>query len=113
MDMHGFTLVYIYIYLNFRAAACMRSDLLLSFGACWHSKTLLFTAREPLWRSKWPLGPARVLLERSEGLFRACFGAASALRMAALACPGAASALKKAGQACFDAARMSPKRGDT
>ena len=25
-------------------------------------------ARESLWRSKWPLGPARVLLERSEGL---------------------------------------------
>ena len=68
------------------------------------AKTLLFTAREPLWHSKWPLGPARVLLERSEGLFRACFGAASALEMAALACPGAASALKKAAQACFDAA---------
>ena len=44
------------------------------------------------------------LPERSEGLFRACFGAASALEMAALACPGAASALKKAAQACFDAA---------
>ena len=69
-----------------------------------HAKTPLFTAREPLWRSKWPLGPARVLLERSEGLFRACFGAASALKMAALACPGAATALKKAAQACFDAA---------
>ena len=66
--------------------------------------TLLFTAREPLWRSKWPLGPARVLLERSEGLFRACFGSASALDMAALACPGAASVLKKAAPACFDAA---------
>ena len=45
-----------------------------------------------------------MLLERSEGLFRACFGAASALKIAALACPGAASALKKAAQACFDAA---------
>ena len=45
-----------------------------------------------------------MLLESSEGLFRACFGAASALEMAALACPGAASALKKAAQACFDAA---------
>ena len=45
-----------------------------------------------------------MLLERSEGLFRTCFGAASALEMAALACPGAASALKKAAQACFDAA---------
>ena len=43
-------------------------------------------------------------MERSEGLFRACFGAASALEMAALACPGAASALKKAAQECFDAA---------
>ena len=31
--------------------------------------TLLFTAREPLWRSKWPLRPARVLLERSDGPF--------------------------------------------
>ncbi len=40
----------------------------------------LFTAREePLWRSKWPLGPARVLLERSEGLFWFCFGATRAL----------------------------------
>ena len=67
-------------------------------------KTLLFTAREPLWHSKWPLGTARVLLERSEGLFRVCFGAASALEMAALACLGAASALKKAAQACIDAA---------
>ena len=66
-------------------------------------KTQLFTAREPLWHSKWPLGTARVLLERSERLLRACFGAASALEMAALACPGAASALKKAAQACFDA----------
>ena len=66
--------------------------------------TLLFTAREPLWRSKWPLGPARVLLERSEGLFQTCFGATSALEMATLACPGAASALKKAAPACFDAA---------
>ena len=66
--------------------------------------TAIYSAGEPLWRLKWPLGPARVLLERSEGLFRACFGAASALEMAALACPGAASALKKAAQACFDAA---------
>ena len=45
-----------------------------------------------------------MVLERSEGLFRACFGAASALEMAALACLGAASALKKAAQACIDAA---------
>ena len=59
------------------------------------AKTPLFTAREPLWHSKWPLGPARVLLERSEGLFWACFDAASALKMAILACSGATRALKK------------------
>jgi hypothetical protein len=61
-----------------------------------------------------------VLLERSEGLFRACFGAASALEMvkkaaqaridaasalkiAILACSGAASALKKLARARFSA----------
>ena len=73
-------------------------------GATLGSRTPLFTARGPLSRSKWPLGPARVLPERSEGLFRACFRAASALEMAALACLGAASALNKAAQACIDAA---------
>ena len=31
------------------------------------AKTPLFTAREPLWRSKWPLGPARVLLSALKG----------------------------------------------
>ena len=91
----------IYLPLNF----CRAAWTLCGFSApAAPAKTPLFTAREPLWHSKWPLGPAPVLLERSEGLFRACFGAASALEMAALACPGAASALKKAAQACFDAA---------
>ena len=35
----------------------------------WRSKTLLFTAPEPLWRSKWLLGPARLLPVRSKELF--------------------------------------------
>ena len=106
MDMHGFTLVYIYIYLYKSPRSLLQRlwGLCTFSGPAAHAKTPLFTAREPLWRSKWPLGPARVLLERSEGLFQTCFGATSALEMATLACPGAASALKKAAPACFDAA---------
>ena len=93
-----------YLPLNSCRMACTLCTLWAFSAPAAHAKTPLFTAREPLWQSKWPLGTARVLLERSEGLFRACFGAASALEMAALACPGAASALKRAAPACFDAA---------
>ena len=55
------------------------------------------------WRSKWPLGPARVLQERSEGLFLACCSAASALKIAVLACSGATSVLKKPARARLSA----------
>ena len=67
-------------------------------------KTPLFTAREPLWRSKWLLGPARLLLERSEGPFGPASAPPTALKMAPQACPGVASALKKAALARCGAA---------
>ena len=95
------------------------------------AKTPLFTAREPLWplwRSKWPLGPARVLLEGSEGfsgpalappvrskwpLFwpaqvppvrsKRLLKPASMLKMPILACSGATSVLKKPARARLSA----------
>ena len=68
-------------------------------------KTPLFTAREPLWRSKWPLGHALLLLERSEELVGP--GSASPVRSKWLLGPApvppvATRALKK-----LDRARLS------
>ena len=60
-----------YLPLNF----CRTPWTLWAFSApAAHAKTPLFTAREPLWRSKWPLGPAWVLLGRS-GLPGCCWSA--------------------------------------